>query len=851
MPDWMLIPGQYFACLFFYAIAWFWWRLDQAVLLAAVLINYFRQWLQTDVLDFTMSLLLQPGTGNAILPFIAGGVMLAVVLGAIFLLLRPLLIHSSPVDFRKVIFWLALIGWLFTNRGSIFHDLEGFRNTLAGSAYQTAIVVNDHITGQGYNTTNGEVPSPSAGTITIPRLFPQTTHQYGPDEITALDTAAYYLEASQDDIAAPPTGSVPVPTRFYQDYYTTGGVQYFPVPSGNDVRTAAVNHAMAGAGLMFTGLIPAIVAVIQALISLSFALAATILFFSLPIALPFAFFTSTEAIALDILRAYISLLIKTYVVNLMLAIFLGFLIFWAGSGNIPVFVSLSLPLLYFCFQFLHLALQTLHQAVATITGSIGQVTGTQLIDPVAAVKQQVGSLVQAGVAAGAVFASGGAMMPAAAGALLSSSGLPGGSALLYGAARNATPGDFARRSLASRQAASGDLTPAQAQQAEDAAGVLTGQRAGNPFQARQILSTLGAQAAQQRTAQAQIRAVMADHGLAPAPDEAQQLRGLENVIGTSLGATNLRPAEIQTALRAIAVLRDGVSGDPNTARQILQQYGERASLTRDWQAGIQQELAAVQILPARSGGGSRPSGPAAPPVVASNGPSTSAPVDASDENVPPSTSTPAGNAPPADPRSEHRPPPAGNPPATSPVAPRSAPTPAPTAPSVRPESGPSPRTPLVGAAGQQDSADFDPLAAVPLEAFAAPPPVEPTAPSEPAAPPRRRQRLVQLPPPVTESVDRDTSAPAPVAPGLPQAAPPVIESVPMPANSVTRNDQGDTADPPSPPVSLAASEETPAAEVTGESPPTPPPTPPKKSGRKDSSRFYWMHRNRPKGGSQR
>ena len=48
MPDWFLIPGQYFACLFFHAIASFWWRVDQALLLCAVLINYFRQWLQTD-----------------------------------------------------------------------------------------------------------------------------------------------------------------------------------------------------------------------------------------------------------------------------------------------------------------------------------------------------------------------------------------------------------------------------------------------------------------------------------------------------------------------------------------------------------------------------------------------------------------------------------------------------------------------------------------------------------------------------------------------------------------------------------------------------------------------------------
>jgi hypothetical protein len=323
---------------------------------------------------------------------------------------------------------------------------------------------------------------------------------------------------------------------------------------------------------------------------------------------------------------------------------------------------------------------------------------------------------------------------------------------------------------------------------------------------------------------------------------------LENVVGTSLGATNLRPAEIQSALRAIAVLRDGAPGDPDAARQILQQYGERASLTRDWQAGIQQELAAVQILPARSGGSSRPSGPVAPPVAPSDVANNAAPAASSTENTSSPMITEAGAVSPAATESGTHSPSAGNPLAASPVASSSNPTSPPPAPLVRPESGFSPRPPLVVPAGQ-DSTDFDPLAAVPLEALTAPPPVEPTAPTESAAPSRRRQRLVQLPAPVPESVALDNLAPAAVAPGLPQAEPPVIESVPMLANPVISSDQGDSGDLPLVPEPIAPPADTSAADVTGESPPTL--LPPKKSGRKDSSRFYWMHRNRTKGGSQK
>ena len=303
MPDWMLIPFQYFVCMVMHFCASFWWQIDQALLLGAVMIHYFRRWLQNDVLDFTINLIFQPGNGNFLMAYIAGALGLAVLLGGIFLLLRNLFVHSSPVDFRRIIFWVVLIGWLLSNRNSIFHDLEGFRNSLASGAYNTAAMVNDHIMQEGYNQTGGEVPSPSAGTITIPQLFPQTTHQYGPAEITALDATAYHLKATQDDIAQTNLGSVPLPTQFYQEYYVTGGTQYFPVPSDNNARMAAVSRAMIGTGLMFTGTIPSLVSLIQALISLLFTLSATILFFSLPIALPFSFFNATEVIAFDIIRA--------------------------------------------------------------------------------------------------------------------------------------------------------------------------------------------------------------------------------------------------------------------------------------------------------------------------------------------------------------------------------------------------------------------------------------------------------------------------------------------------------------------------------------------------------------------
>src|SRR5437868_5907016 len=100
MPDWMLIPGQWFACLVFHSFASFCWQIDDLLLAGAVLIHYFRHWLQNDIFDLAVNLLFQPGDGNFILPYIGGALALAVLLAAAFLFLRTLGLRHSPVDPR-------------------------------------------------------------------------------------------------------------------------------------------------------------------------------------------------------------------------------------------------------------------------------------------------------------------------------------------------------------------------------------------------------------------------------------------------------------------------------------------------------------------------------------------------------------------------------------------------------------------------------------------------------------------------------------------------------------------------------------------------------------------------------
>jgi hypothetical protein len=161
---------------------------------------------------------------------------------------------------------------------------------------------------------------------------------------------------------------------------------------------------------MGTGIVPAFFAVLQAVIYLALGLAAAIILVSLPLALVFAFFPATEVITLSVVRAYLGLLVKTYVISMVLAIEMGFLIYWATQHNWLAFLGMSLVILFFTWQFVSLSIQTITGSLNVITGAIGTATGTRLayVDPpgaTAGAVTQLGGLAQLGAqAVGVVLA---------------------------------------------------------------------------------------------------------------------------------------------------------------------------------------------------------------------------------------------------------------------------------------------------------------------------------------------------------------------------------------------------------------------------------------------------------------
>ncbi len=441
--DWLQDPLEQLQWGVLHWAATLFWNIDRLILMGAVLIHTIRKWITqpSGIINMVTTYLLQDEGSASLKTYIAGAILLALLLASFVFILRPLIgSDHNPVDLRKVFLWLAVGGYLFSSGPAFFSDMEQFRAQLSSSAYQVASSVNSNVggggggggEGQGYNNTQGEVPvgssEPFSPTV---QLFPNTTHIYNNNtqpEYTGVDVAAAYLFATQQDVNGTVNGGTGLPEAFENQYFTNNDTRPWPSNFDEPQRQAALSNALTGVVRISTGVVPSTFAIQQAIIFLALAIAAAVLIFSLPISLVFAFFTATEVIALSVVRAYVSLLIKTYVVAMILAIFMGFLKFWADSQNWVAFLGMSLLILFFSWQLAHLAVQTITQSLNVVTQAIGEATGTHMayFDPIKMAGQTVGQATGLATTVGIAAATGGAGM--AAGSLISGiggMGIPG------------------------------------------------------------------------------------------------------------------------------------------------------------------------------------------------------------------------------------------------------------------------------------------------------------------------------------------------------------------------------------------------------------------------------------------
>src|SRR5215211_7095281 len=92
--DWLIEPLQQIQWAILHWIAGLLWAMDRMLLIGGVLIHSLRKWI-TDpggLITLVLTQLLQdPGNSQLLKAYIAGGVLLALVLAALWFMLRPLL----------------------------------------------------------------------------------------------------------------------------------------------------------------------------------------------------------------------------------------------------------------------------------------------------------------------------------------------------------------------------------------------------------------------------------------------------------------------------------------------------------------------------------------------------------------------------------------------------------------------------------------------------------------------------------------------------------------------------------------------------------------------------------------
>ena len=412
------------------------WTLDRIMMMVGAILHWFRVLLvggggQDNLLGLLMTQLLQ---GNDLLKqLVYLGLMLAFMVLAFTLIARPLIGRFQAVEFNKVILWFFIAVIIFSAGPGMVSGLESTRLGLQEQAHLIASTIQYQNEVNRYNNqvvpnTVGDFWLPGQTPGYVPHLFGTAVGSNCSSGCNGLDASAAFLGAEEGDI-----------TGARADAVNTGGYpralydRYFTWRDGNEEeRGASVRNAKDGVMRLLQGMLPAFFSIVEAVIFLLFAVAAMILFISLPVAIPFAFFSLTEIIATSVLRAYLFLVVRTFVVATMLAFLVQMLIIFAQRGTALVFIAIATLTMLLSFQFVRMAMSTMTEALNVIGSAVGSATGVSVrqTDPFAAAGRVAGMA----ALAGAAVATGGGALAGAATLLHRQGGLRGGGLNAVGSA---------------------------------------------------------------------------------------------------------------------------------------------------------------------------------------------------------------------------------------------------------------------------------------------------------------------------------------------------------------------------------------------------------------------------------
>lgn len=177
-------------------------------------------------------------------------------------------------------------------------------------------------------------------------------------------------------------------------------------------RELGIRQAQAGVARLALGVVVTLFPIIEANISLMLALAASFIYLTLPIILLFGFFLATESMTLRLLMQFVYVIIRTLIINGIVALFMLLLMNTALSGSLTAYLGLIGVGLVGGFFLARIAAATMKETLGQSLGALGAIwmgTSTGLLGNAAAQPARATMGLAKMGAAAALLGVGGAM----------------------------------------------------------------------------------------------------------------------------------------------------------------------------------------------------------------------------------------------------------------------------------------------------------------------------------------------------------------------------------------------------------------------------------------------------------
>ena len=340
------------------------------------------------------------------------------------------------VEPKSALAWYVAGALFFALGPSLYSGMTDFRRDVSQAFYASTLSGLSGATGGTFSAL-GSVETSDLGILPLCDNLGDYLPVRGAPTIDGLDIALAYLRADGIDIMGyhPASRDIrcqPHPPDIITGRYTAGPIpwewrrpgSFFdntrdPVFFGAmtvEERAESLAQASSAHARMLTSWALVLFGVAEQLVHLLLTIAQGLTFLSFAVAILFAFFKKTEAIARSIIDLWIELIIQTIVIALIQALVTAFFLAATASGSGIVILGIGLICLVFIILVLLSGFRAVWNGFNRLFAALGQATGGSVMSPAVAAA--------VGIAGGTAVAAGGA--------LLAGNAVSGGANLLAG-----------------------------------------------------------------------------------------------------------------------------------------------------------------------------------------------------------------------------------------------------------------------------------------------------------------------------------------------------------------------------------------------------------------------------------